>query len=251
MYRIDDTNRFEFSYFAESVNTGVLLIDIFVDSESAAQGPFRLSVLPRDCFRLTGDSLKTPDAVGNCVCQNGSASVGFGNCIDSTQLAVVIVVPLIWIALFTWCGVRYVRKKRGAARSRWEVKYDELDIPRPTIALGHGTFGAVIEARYRGAPVALKRALPRARSRVERTRGAFPDGLFDDTEMVPRKLGDATSTERSLHQSFEQEMQFLSQLRHPSKSRNSRILLTLLSFRSGNNPWWRVARCDTGDVVCT
>mmetsp|Transcript_28581 Transcript_28581/g.69258 ORF Transcript_28581/g.69258 Transcript_28581/m.69258 type:complete len:202 (+) Transcript_28581:175-780(+) len=54
----------------------------------------------------------------------------------------------------------HVKKKEREANSLWIVKRKDLAFSEPPTVIGHGSFGYVLQAEYRGSKVAIKRALP-------------------------------------------------------------------------------------------
>jgi serine/threonine protein kinase len=119
--------------------------------------PVTVTVHPKDCAALTGDSMSVADANGECVCGPSSVAVG-GACARYSVLLPSILVPLIVLGLF--CVHLYVRHKRKQADYVWLIKTSDLTFDEPPEILGRGTFGLVVRAEYRGTQVAVKRVIP-------------------------------------------------------------------------------------------
>lgn len=147
------------------------------------------------------------------------------------------------------CLYMFVKKKEREANSLWIVKRSELKFNEPTTILGHGTFGHVLQAQYRGSKVAVKRALPPSVGGKESLIFGTPIGSADG-KSVPNKESDSThsvdletgdsdskrqlnqrtkgrtsntrvatqvkTNSRKAKQEFMQEMRILSTLRHPN-----------------------------------
>jgi len=148
---------YTFEVDAEGSRTGSIILQMFMGEEQISVSPLRLQVSEPDCGVLTGDDLREPNDLGECVCEDGSTEIG-GNCVSLKILLPSILVPLFILMLV---GVYlYVELKRKQADSVWAVLPDELEFDDPPEIIGRGTFGLVLLAEYRGTEVAVKRVIP-------------------------------------------------------------------------------------------
>lgn len=146
-----------FEYDAIDQPVGVVVIEVSVDGEQISESPFRLEITERDCAEDTGNVLKVPNEFGDCACDAGTVSFGT----RCTRMSVLL--PSIFVPLLAILGVvvnAYVQKKRRQAQSIWKIEPEELIFEERPMILGRGTFGMVIQADFRGTPVAVKRVLP-------------------------------------------------------------------------------------------
>lgn len=116
-----------------------------------------VKVTPKDCAALTGDRMRVADAHGLCVCSTSSIGI-FGKCYSYTVVFLAVSIPLILLLLV---GVYfYVEHKRMQSDSVWLIRPSELTFDTPSVILGRGTFGMVVQGQYRGTIVAVKRVIP-------------------------------------------------------------------------------------------
>jgi serine/threonine protein kinase len=150
-------NTVEFTFDSIGSVIGVVIFQVFVDSEQIPESPFRLMVDARQCAKETGDSLRVVDEDGTCVCSPGSNDIG-GKCVSNNVLVPSLVIPLVvLLGVAVYAYIEYRNKK---ADSVWTVKPEELVFDDPPAILGRGTFGLVLLAEYRGTQVAVKRVIP-------------------------------------------------------------------------------------------
>ncbi len=97
------------------------------------------------------DSVKIPTSEGNNDSGN-SSTVGI---ILGSVLGFLTLVVLAFSGIYTY--ILYERRNREAL---WHIEPMELKYASPAIVLGRGTFGVVLQAEYRGTPVAVKRVIP-------------------------------------------------------------------------------------------
>jgi class 3 adenylate cyclase/tRNA A-37 threonylcarbamoyl transferase component Bud32 len=117
-----------------------------------------VEVLPHNCFDLTKDPLTIPDANGNCICIPRVSVDIHGNCWKYSSLFFFIFFPAIFSAIII--VLIFIDRKHKQADSTWMIKSSDLQLDTNPEVLGHGTFGAVVRAEYRGTQVAVKRVLP-------------------------------------------------------------------------------------------
>jgi hypothetical protein len=163
MYRIAtplDPNVFmyELTLDASGLAAGIVLIEVFVDGQQIPESPFRVQVEPRDCEKVTGDSLHVADSSGQCVCNSSYAVVEINNtCVSLKVLIPCILAPIILLIVIL---ILHLRWKRKRADAMWKVQPEEIVFQSPPRILGRGTFGLVLLAQYKDKKVAVKRALP-------------------------------------------------------------------------------------------
>jgi hypothetical protein len=114
-------------------------------------------VTPKDCVALTGNRMRTADEHGRCICSPSSIEI-VGKCVSSIVVFLAVSIPLILLLLVG--GYFYVERKRTQADSVWLIKPLELTFDNPPVILGQGTFGMVVQGKYRGTQVAVKRVIP-------------------------------------------------------------------------------------------
>lgn len=221
MSRIGDTNQFELIYNFSGLPVGVLLADVFVDGDPIDQNPLRLSVLPRDCERDTGDKRRTPDAHGTCVCEEGSFSYRSAKCLSSTLVSLSIVLPIVVIGGLCLLALLFKRRRRSHAMAQWRLENNHLDISSPVEVLGTGTFGPVVAAKYRGTQVAVKvlwpnRSYDTKRSVAECWRRPWMKdrSCLSNEDMF---LGLSRRTLAKREASLANELNLLAEMRHPCK----------------------------------
>ena len=133
--------------------------------------------------------------------------------------SIVVTVALVIAIYFVVCEA-----KRKAADLLWQIKPEELHFEEPAEVLGHGTFGLVLLAEYRGTQVAIKRVMP------QRSGGSSSDMTTPEQSIVLEN-GDfmgsrflsynghtpkrKNKTMRKMKEEFLEEMRQLSKLRHP------------------------------------
>ena len=140
-----------------TAETGVHLLELFVDGEQADNSPYLVKVSPRDCARDFGaESGRTADAGGACVCGEQSAEVG-GACVAIWKLAVGA--GAACVALLVAGFGLYARHLHRLSADQWMIRLRELRFDDPPVVLGMGSFGQVVRAEYRGTQVAVKRLL--------------------------------------------------------------------------------------------
>ena len=129
--------------------------DCFYDSDISLA--VTVTVLPKDCARLTGDPLRVSDENGVCVCTQTSVEIG-GSCAGQSVLFPSILIPLLLLGAFL--VHLYIKRKRQQADSIWLINSADLLYDETPEILGRGTFGLVVRAEYRGTQVAVKRVIP-------------------------------------------------------------------------------------------
>lgn len=143
-----------------TAETGVHLLELFVDGAQAHSSPYLVQVTPRDCARDHGaGSGRVADAAGECVCAAQGAEVG-GACVAAWRLAAGAgAACLALLAAGFWA---YARRLHGLSAAHWAVRARELRFGDPPAVLGVGSHGRVVRAEYRGTQVAVKMLLPAA-----------------------------------------------------------------------------------------
>jgi len=111
------------------------------------------------------DSVKIPTSEGSNDSGN-SSTIGI---ILGSVLGFLTLVVLALSAIYTY--ILYERRSREAL---WHIEPLELKYASPAIVLGRGTFGVVLQAEYRGTPVAVKRVIPA----VDMERAGSPTTTF-------------------------------------------------------------------------
>jgi guanylate cyclase len=146
----------EFEFDASQQRTGYLIMEVVVNGEQIPESPFRLEVLPRDCRADTGDSLREPDVIGDCICENTAVAIG-PTCTPLTVVIPSIIIPIV--VLIAVIAIFYAAHKRRKADLLWKIHPKEMSFDTPPQVLGRGRFGEVYLAKYRGTEVAVKRVL--------------------------------------------------------------------------------------------
>lgn len=116
---------------------------------------------PYSHLHFTGSGKIAADD-GSCVCAEGTIPIREG-CMTVTMFAVggcLLGLFVIGIIVFYW--MRYSRYKNDQL---WQVNIDDLHFDDPVEVIGHGSFGVVLLAEYRGTRVAIKRTM---KTRAER-----------------------------------------------------------------------------------
>jgi hypothetical protein len=223
-----------------TAETGVHLLELFVDGEQAPNSPFLVRVSARDCARDHGaDAGRAADAAGDCACAAQSAEVG-GACVAVWK--VVVGAGAACLALLAAGFGLYARRLHRLAAAQWMISVRELRFGDPPVVLGAGSFGQVVRAEYRGTQVAVKRLLAAeasaSGSSAARTwlgspgrrnsdlsgattrRASLLDGGLDappPTPTIEALLAPAGSQSKSpRRRDFLREIRVLSQLRHPN-----------------------------------
>lgn len=132
---------------------GPYVVEIFFDDTPIPESPFRFEVLARDCLALTGEELRVPEPMGNCVCSQGSVELNY------VCVPLVLVLSSILIPLALVCAIAsylYVRYKKRQADAVWRIDPNEVLFLEPPEILGRGKYGLVLSGDYRGTKVAVK-----------------------------------------------------------------------------------------------
>jgi serine/threonine protein kinase len=137
--------------------------------------------------------------------------------------------------------VLYKQKKHNRDDALWKVQKKDLVFCDPPEVIGHGTFGLILKAEYRGTQVAVKRIMPpktvSSRGTPNIRENKFQSAIVDGSKSVNgsnSNLGVATSptittgasgsTGKKMSQGaqwkksrsdFIEEMEYVSKLRHP------------------------------------
>ncbi|CAJ1954719.1 unnamed protein product [Cylindrotheca closterium] len=79
-----------------------------------------------------------------------------GRCLSIWLLMAAILVPICLIGSIAI--YRYMKRKEEESNRLWLVGSNELHFPSPRVVIGHGSFGVVMQAEFRGSKVAVKQA---------------------------------------------------------------------------------------------
>ena len=145
VFRIEGTWAYEFSW--NHSETGVGIMEVFVNDEQIPESPLRVTVEPRDCDGDFQGQGKVPDDNGVCMC-GGSTIDLFGKCVSSAVFFVIISVILVLVVFEV--GYLYLGYKKRQSDQLWLVNVEELHFDDPVEIIGQGAFGVVLKAEYRG-----------------------------------------------------------------------------------------------------
>ncbi|CAE8627347.1 unnamed protein product, partial [Polarella glacialis] len=180
---------------------GSHLLEIFMNGRQISESPLIVQVDPRNCKKEKGP-LWDPTSNGECICTN-DAILLFNECYLFAYILCSVLFPL---AMATASAVLIFNiHKRKQNDAMWHIELDELIFPEPVQILGHGTFGLVVKAEYRGTAVAVKRVMPAGRysfSRADALGSAGCTVFSDGARPAPDHLGlqpKTRSTELSGH----------------------------------------------------
>ncbi|CAJ1963239.1 unnamed protein product [Cylindrotheca closterium] len=140
-----------YSFSLSTPRVGIFILEIYDGDEQIDASPLRVRVDYRTC---SGDKEASEDGV--CECKASSIDIG-GTCVPIWLAVLVALSPIaIVVAIAVYF---FVKRKEREANSLWIVKRSDLKFSDPPAVLGHGSFGFVLQAEYRGSKVAVKRAL--------------------------------------------------------------------------------------------
>ncbi|CAJ1963247.1 unnamed protein product [Cylindrotheca closterium] len=140
-----------YSFSFSTPRVGIFILEIYDGDEQIDASPLRVRVDYRAC---PADKEASDDGV--CECKASSIDIS-GACIAIWLAVLVALSPIAIIAAVAVCF--FVKRKEREANSLWIVKRSDLKFSDPPAVLGHGSFGFVLQAEYRGSKVAIKRAL--------------------------------------------------------------------------------------------
>jgi hypothetical protein len=142
--RLEGTFAYEVKITDTTVQTQV--VEIRVDGKPISQSPVRVMVIERDCKSEFGNKL-VPNDVGDCVCSSNTYRMG-NRCVDSAYFFLIIFGSVFFFAAV--CVSVFLHYKKQQSDSVWLVSVDELQFNQPIEVVGHGAFGVVVLAFYRG-----------------------------------------------------------------------------------------------------
>ncbi|KAL3926140.1 MAG: hypothetical protein SGBAC_013589, partial [Bacillariaceae sp.] len=170
-------NPHSYLFSVSTSRVGIFILEIYDGDEQIDASPVRVRVEYTEC---PADKEASDDGV--CECKASSITIS-GNCVAIWLAVLVALAPVAIIAAIVMYV--FVKGKEREANSLWIVKRSDLKFSDPAVVIGHGSFGFVLQAEYRGSKVAIKRALA-------------PKGTQHRTESVqfgsPLKLGSRDSS---------------------------------------------------------
>ena len=156
MEQVNGTNHYEFSFDANQREVGITIIQLFVEDEQVLQSPFRFEVVERDCKAATGNVRLQPDRYGNCICSGRNVTIAYRCVAIEVVVGSVLGVFLLVLAI----AIKFYVNKKNNEASFWKIHPAEVEFPAEPHCLGSGKYGVVLEAKYRGSAVAVKRVFP-------------------------------------------------------------------------------------------
>ena len=88
---------FSYDFVANRMTVGQKIVKVNLDQQEISESPFRIAVIPRDCAAEVG-STQVPDALWNCVCEDGRVEIG-DRYVALSILLPSLVVPVILVLL--------------------------------------------------------------------------------------------------------------------------------------------------------
>jgi serine/threonine protein kinase len=135
-----------------SPHIGILTLEISLGGQQISQSPLRVEVQKRIC----DDELLEADTNGSCICKASTIAIG-EKCV---RYKVLIPSVLGLFAILSAIGVYgYTKRKTKEADSLWDIHVGDLHFTTPPETIGHGRFGLVLLAEYKGTRVAVKRGI--------------------------------------------------------------------------------------------
>eukprot|EP00526_Cylindrotheca_closterium_P001767 CAMPEP_0113659478 /NCGR_PEP_ID=MMETSP0017_2-20120614/32381_1 /TAXON_ID=2856 /ORGANISM="Cylindrotheca closterium" /LENGTH=1078 /DNA_ID=CAMNT_0000574035 /DNA_START=785 /DNA_END=4021 /DNA_ORIENTATION=- /assembly_acc=CAM_ASM_000147 len=93
--------------------------------------------------------------IGETTCHRAAYFIA-GRCFSIWLIIAAIFIPVCLVGSIAIYS--YLKRKEEEANRLWLVESSELHFPSPLVVVGHGSFGFVLQAEFRGSNVAVKRA---------------------------------------------------------------------------------------------
>jgi hypothetical protein len=213
----DEPGQWIFSFLLSHL--GQYSVGVKYGSEHAAESPFFAQATYHTC----AGAHESPTDDGGCKCDSGYSASG-GSCILTSKLLAMQIVPAV-VGVVLLCLVLLWLWRRHGDRQLL-VPYAKLELEASPEALGSGSYGHVIAARFKGQNVAVKMLVRQktghSGSTARRGRGRAAT-VTSAKGMDSVKGGNAPahsshlmSTAKSGRRSFIDELHTMSKLKHPN-----------------------------------